>query len=195
MKTRTHIAFALASAVLMLALLASCRTTAETAEPAIPVSEEFRPEPSPAPVPAPEPEPEPIPEPKPEPEPEPIPEPEPETPPATWSTGSTGPDGGIVFECRGTFLEAAEPVCEAGPYDEAKALVTEPWRIPDTAELQAIYTLLVESGLWDIEPAYFWSCEEMEDGSVAVMNFDTGFTGRFYRDMDFPGIIPVRNLE
>jgi hypothetical protein len=35
----------------------------------------------------------------------------------------------------------------------------------------------------------------MEDGSVGVMNFDTGFEGRFYRDMDFVSIIPVRNLE
>lgn len=170
MRRRTNIAVALVLAVMLLALSASCRTTAEIAEPGIP---ESGPESSPAPV----------------------PDPEPVTPAASWNIGDRGPDGGIVFECKESFIEAGEPVYEAGPYDEAVALVAEPWRIPDTAELQAMYTQLVESGLWDIGLDYFWSCDEMDDGSVAVMNFDTGFTGRFYRDMDFVGLIPVKDLR
>ncbi len=92
-------------------------------------------------------------------------------------------------------MEVGEPVYEVGPYDTAKAALEEPWRIPGLEELEAIYLQLVDTGLWGIDLTYFWSCDEMSDGSVGVMNFDTGFEGRFYRDMDFVSLIPVRDLE
>ena len=214
MRRKLHIALAVLMTVLMLALMASCRTTADLGEP-VPGAEEFKPEPSPAPVFDPEPQPEPAPEPAPEPTPEPAPAPEPETQPepepqpeptqepetepvepaVVWSVGDIGPDGGLVFECDGLFLEVGEPVYEAGEYDDARALAVEPWRLPSLVELEAIYLQLVETGLTDIDLTYFWSCEEMDDGSVGVMNFDTGFEGKFYSDMDFVSLIPVKELR
>lgn len=198
MRKRLYIAFSVLTAVMMLVLMASCRTTAEIKAQDVPVTE-LRPEP--APEPAPEPQPEPAPEPEPEPQPEPAPEPQPEPQPepaepsARWSSGDIGPDGNPVFGCDGSFLEVGEPVYETGSYDDAKAALEEPWRIPSLAELEELYAQLVETGLWDIDLTYFWSCDEMEDGSVGVMNFDTGFKGRFYRDMDFVSLIPVKDLR
>jgi hypothetical protein len=212
MRKTIHIALAVLTTVLMLAVMASCRTTADIGEP-VPEAEVIKPEPSPAPViepepapeptpapepepaPQPEPEPEPRPEPAPQPEPTPEPAPEPEKPAVVWSTGDIGPDGGMVFECDGRFLEVGEPVYEAGEYDDAKAKVGEPWRLPYLAELEEMWNQLVDTGLLDIDLTYFWSCEEMEDGSVGVMNFDTGFEGKFYRDMDFVSLIPVKELQ
>lgn len=213
MRRRLHIAITVLIAVSMLVLMASCRTTVGIKEPGVPVTE-LQPEPSPAPVldpepapqpePTPEPAPEPSPEPAPAPQPEPAPEPQPETmpeqkpepaeSPARWSSGDIGPDGGLVFEWDGALMEVGEPVYEAGEYDDVKAGLEEPWRIPSLIELESIYAQLVETGLWSIDLTYFWSSDEMEDGSVGVMNFDTGFEGRFYRDMDFVSLIPVKDL-
>ena len=175
------------TALLMLALLASCRTTVPKAE-----AEAFVPEPSPAPLPEvlPEPEPEPT---APEP-PAPAPTaPEPTAP--AWKTGDIGPGGGIVFECSGLFLETGEPIYEAGVYDEAKALVPEPYRLPEIGELVNLFWDLVEPGLLDIDWTYYWSCPEVDEDSVMVMNFDTGFEGKFYKNMDFVSVIPVRELH
>ena len=211
MRRRLHIAITVLIAVSMLVLMASCRTTVGIKEPGVPVTE-LQPEPSPAPVtdPEPAPQPEPTPEPAPEPSPEPAPAPQPEPAlqpetmpehkpepaesPARWSSGDIGPDGGLVFEWDGALMEVGEPVYEAGEYDDVKAGLEEPWRIPSLIELESIYAQLVETGLWSIDLTYFWSSDEMEDGSVGVMNFDTGFEGRFYRDMDFVSLIPVKDL-
>ena len=174
------------TALLMLALLASCRTTVPKTEPEPTEAEVVIPDPEPAPQPEPEPEPQPEPEPEP-----PAPEP---TAPAR-KTGDIGPGGGIVFECSGLFLETGEPIYEAGAFDEAKALVPEPYRLPEIGELVNLFWDLVEPGLLDIDWTYYWSCTEVDEDSVMVMNFDTGFEGRFYKDMDFVSIIPVRELH
>ena len=189
-------AFAVFLAVLMLVLLASCRTTVPQADPEIDV---FVPEPSPAPLPEILPDPEPVPEPSPEPSPESEPvDPQPSDPEpsaSAWSIGETGPDGGLVFECDGLFLETGEPIYEAGTFDDASALVQEPYRLPEIEELVRLFLDLVEPGLLDIEWTYYWSGTEVDADSVIVMNFDTGFEGRFYRDMDFVSVIPVRELH
>ena len=179
-------ALVLLLAVLMLALLASCRTT-------VPEAEAFVPEPSPAPLPEVLPEPSPEPAPEPQPSPEPTPEPEPAAP--SWNTGDIGPDGGLVFECNGLFLETGEPIYEAGTFDVASALLKEPYRLPEIGELVNLYWDLVEPGLLDIEWTYYWSGTEVDADSVMVMNFDTGFEGRFYKNMDFVSVIPVRELH
>lgn len=185
-------AFILFLAVLMLALLASCRTKVPKAK-----AEPFVPEPSPAPLPEvlPEPSPEPAPEPQPTPEPTPEPSPEPEPAAPAWNTGDIGPGGGLVFECNGLFLETGEPIYEAGTFDVATALVQEPYRLPEIGELVNLYWDLVEPGLLDIEWTYYWSGTEVDADSVMVMNFDTGFEGRFYKNMDFVSVIPVRELH
>lgn len=175
------------TALLMLALLASCRTTVPKTEP----------EPTEAEVVIPDPEPAPQPEPEPEPQPEPT-APEPTAPEPTapaWKTGDIGPGGGIVFECSGLFLETGEPIYEAGAFDEAKALVPEPYRLPEIGELVNLFWDLVEPGLLEIDWTYYWSCTEVDEDSVMVMNFDTGFEGRFYKNMDFVSVIPVRELH
>ena len=179
-------ALVLLLAVLMLALLASCRTTVAEAEA-------FVPEPSPAPLPEVLPEPSPEPAPEPQPSPEPTPEPEPAAP--SWNTGDIGPDVGLVFECNGLFLETGEPIYEAGTFDVASALLKEPYRLPEIGELVNLYWDLVEPGLLDIEWTYYWSGTEVDADSVMVMNFDTGFEGRFYKNMDFVSVIPVRELH
>ena len=179
-------AFILFLAVLMLALLASCRTTVPKTEPEPTEAEVVIPDPEPAPQPEPEPEPQPEPEPEP-------PAPEPTAP--AWKTGDIGPGGGIVFECSGLFLETGEPIYEAGAFDEAKALVPEPYRLPEIGELVNLFWDLVEPGLLEIDWTYYWSCTEVDEDSVMVMNFDTGFEGRFYKDMDFVSVIPVRELH
>jgi len=176
-------AFAVFLAVLMLALLASCRTTAEQAATEAAEVEVFIPELYP----------EQSTEPTPEPTTEPSPEPQPTAP--AWNIGDIGPDGGLVFECGGLFLEAGEPVYEAGKYDDAAALVQEPYRLPEIGELVNLYWDLVEPGLLDIDWTYYWSKTEVDADSVMVMNFDTGFEGRFYKEMDFVSVIPVRELH
>lgn len=183
--------------LLMLVLLASCQTTIKENAEEAPEPSVIQPEPSPAPVPEPEPQPapEPQPEPTPEPTPEPQPEPEPEPEPApAWTIGEIGPDGGLVFEWNGLFLETAEPVYEAGSYDEAKESIEEPYRLPTLDELKALFTELVEPGLLDIDWTYYWSSTEVDENSVMILNFDTGFEGKFYRDMDFVSVIPVKEI-
>ena len=40
----------------------------------------------------------------------------------------------------------------------------------------------------------FTGSTEIDEDSVMILNFDTGFEGKFYRDMDFISVIPVREL-
>ena len=193
--------FVLLLSLLMLVTLASCQTTvngneSEIAEPSLfqPVPEPA-PAPEPEPVPEPEPEPTPVPEPAPEPvpQPEPAPEPEPEPTPA-WTVGEAGPDGGLVFECAGLFLEISDPVYETASYDEAKKIIEVPYRIPTLDALKALFAQLVDTGLLEIDWTYYWSSTEVDEDSVMILNFDTGFDGKFYRDMDFISVIPVKEL-
>ena len=187
--------FVLLLSLLMLVTLASCQTTSAANESEISGPSLFQPAPEPAPAPEPEPVPEPEPEPTPVPEPAPEPEPQPEPAPApAWTVGEAGPDGGLVFECAGLFLETSDPVYETASYDEAKKIVEAPYRIPTLDELKALFAQLVDTGLLDIDWTYYWSSTEVDEDSVMILNFDTGFEGKFYRDMDFISVIPVKEL-
>lgn len=185
--------FVLLLSLLMLVTLASCQTTvngneSEIAEPSL-----FQPAPEPTPQPEPAPQPEPTPEPEPQPSPAPEPEPAPAPAPA-WTVGEAGPYGGLVFECAGLFLEASDPVYETASYDEAKKIIEAPYRIPTLDELKALFAQLVDTGLLEIDWTYYWSSTEADEDSVMILNFDTGFEGKFYRDMDFISVIPVREI-
>ena len=123
-------------------------------------------------------------------------------PEIVWTVGETGPNGGLVFECEGRYLEMAEPFCEVSNFDASIALVAElaaesgvMYRLPTIVELTNLYDQLVLSGInEDIEWTYYWSSEEVDEASAKVMNFDTGFEGQFYKSMDFLGVIPVVEL-
>lgn len=123
-------------------------------------------------------------------------------PEVVWTVGETGPNGGLVFECEGRYLEMAEPFYEVSNFDASIALVAElaaesgvMYRLPTIVELTNLYDQLVLSGInEDIEWTYYWSREEVDEASAKVMNFDTGFEGQFYKSMDFLGVIPVVEL-
>ena len=123
-------------------------------------------------------------------------------PEVVWTVGETGPNGGLVFECEGRYLEMAEPFYEVSNFDASIALVAElaaesgvMYRLPTIVELTNLYEQLVLSGInEDIEWTYYWSSEEVDEASAKVMNFDTGFEGQFYKSMDFLGVIPVVEL-
>ena len=123
-------------------------------------------------------------------------------PEVVWTVGETGPNGGLVFECEGRYLEMAEPFYEVSNFDASIALVVElaaesgvMYRLPTIVELTNLYDQLVLSGInEDIEWTYYWSSEEVDEASAKVMNFDTGFEGQFYKSMDFLGVIPVVEL-
>lgn len=118
----------------------------------------------------------------------------------TWQIGEIGPHGNPVFECEGHYLEISEPLYEAESYESAKeyclSLSTEEvsYRLPTVAELAGIYNQLLEQELAELDYTYYWSCEENEDGTVKILNFDTGFEGSFFKDMDFVSVIAVTEL-
>ena len=117
-----------------------------------------------------------------------------------WQIGEAGPYGNPVFECEGRYLEISQPMYEAESYDSALEYCAElssdeaSYRLPTIAELISIYTQLLESELVELDYTYYWSSEENEDGTVKIMNFDTGFEGSFFRDMDFVSVIAVTQL-
>lgn len=123
-------------------------------------------------------------------------------PEVVWTVGETGPNGGLVFECEGRYLEMTEPFYEVSNFDASIALIAElaaesgvMYRLPTIVELTNLYDQLVLSGInEDIEWTYYWSSEEVDEASAKVMNFDTGFEGQFYKSMDFLGVIPVVEL-
>ena len=133
---------------------------------------------------------------------EPEPEPEPVVQKPSYTVGQTGPNGGLVFECEGRFLEIGKPVYGVSYFAEAMSCLSDTnketglmYRVPTIKELLAIYTQLVETWIAeDLELTYYWSCEEFDSLSVKVMNFDTGFEGVFYKEMDFLSVIPVVEL-
>ncbi len=187
-----------AIAVLAVLLLASCATTSgnlvpEAMSQVTDVNVLHAPEPTPAP--APEPEPEPLPQPAPEP----AVEAEVITP--IWTVGQTGPNGGLVFCCDSKYLEVSDPFYETPSFDGAVGLCESlsaekgiAYRLPTIAELNAIYEQLVVSELLDVDWTYYWSCEQEGEDAVKILNFDTGFEGSFYKDMDFVSAIPVTEI-
>ena len=181
MKTKAMLLIAI---LMSIVLLASCRTLDENLAPEeAPLPSEI------APSPAPEPEPEP------EPVPEPVVEPTPEAEPALWEIGQSGPDGGLVFSCANRYLEAAEPIYDTPSYDDAVLLCQKmSFRLPTLEELRCLYEQLVLTEISDADWTYYWSCDEADEGTVMILNFDTGFEGRFYKDMDFVSAIPVKEI-
>ena len=187
MKRKAFVVFT----ILAILLFASC-TTSKLEQSPEPTILEPAPEPTPAPEPEPVPEPEPIPEP--EVQPEPIEAPR-------WTVGETGPNGGIVFVSDSLYLEAFEPVYEVPSYDEALLLCADlssqmgiVYRLPTLEELKSYYEELVITEISDVDWTYYWSSDESDDTTVMILNFDTGFEGSFYRDMDFVSVILVTEI-
>ncbi len=123
-------------------------------------------------------------------------------PSVVWTVGEIGPYGGLVFECEGVYLEMGEPFYDVSNFDASIALIADMvaetgvmYRLPSIVELSCLYDQLVLSGIdEDIEWTYYWSCEEVDEASARVMNFDTGFEGQFYKSLDFLSAIPVVEL-
>ena len=118
----------------------------------------------------------------------------------SWKIGEIGPYGNPVFECEGRYLEISEPLYEVQSYESAEEYCKElsseelSYRLPTVAELAGILQQLVEKELVELDYTYYWSSEENEDGTVKILNFDTGFEGSFYKDMDFVSVIAVTEL-
>ena len=115
--------------------------------------------------------------------------------PSKWKTGEIGPDGGLVFECGPLMLEISQALYETSSFDQAKKQIEEMgFRLPTIDELKALYEQLVMTEISDLEWTYYWSCDESADGNVMILNFDTGFEGKFYKDMDFVSAIGVKEV-
>jgi len=119
--------------------------------------------------------------------------------------GTQGPAGGVVFNCNGTNLE--EFVVDTDGMDYAEALTISQnctmitnnesysgWRLPSVDELLAIYSQLFETGLVEFEETYYWAASTEDSDTAPVVYFGTGFETEFYKDMDFVGLIVVRNV-
>ena len=181
--------------LLLLSVFVSCKTAEIVLEPVeeIEIQPQAEPEEQPEEVVIPEEEPR-------EDEPQVIPE---ETESQTvpeWQTGEKGPYGNPVFECEGRYLEISEPLYEVQSFESAKEYCKElsseniSYRLPTVKELAGILQQLVEKELVELDYTYYWSSEENEDGTVKILNFDTGFEGSFYKDMDFVSVIAVTEL-
>ncbi|MCQ2411378.1 MAG: DUF1566 domain-containing protein [Sphaerochaetaceae bacterium] len=128
---------------------------------------------------------------------------EPAVDPLFWEIGQIGPFGGLVFQHDGKCYEIAQPLYEAGSYENAadycKSLTPDiafanEYRLPTVDELLAIYDQLVMTEISDLDWTYYWSCEETDETSAKVVNFDTGFEGKFYKNMDFVSALAVCEL-
>lgn len=111
-----------------------------------------------------------------------------------WAIGDIGPNEGLVFECKSLFLEIGEPKYEVSSYEEAQKSCENGYRLPTVNELFSIYEQLFETELAELEWTYYWSCETIGEDSARVVNFDTGFEGSFYKDLDFISVIPVLEI-
>ena len=167
---------ALLSIVLIILLLASCATskTEITSEPVVEPTVEVA---------------------EPAPEVPPTAEPAVEKAPSKWKSGDIGPDGGFVFECNSMSFETSQAIYDCPSYDKAKKQIEGlGFRLPTLEELKALYEQLVLTEKSDYEWTYYWSCDEFNDGNVMIMNFDTGFEGKFYKDMDFVSAIGMKEV-
>ena len=122
-------------------------------------------------------------------------EPAVEKAPSKWKSGDIGPDGGLVFECNSMSFETSQAIYDCPSYDQAKKQIEGlGFRLPTLEELKALYEQLVLTEKSDYEWTYYWSCDEFNDGNVMILNFDTGFEGKFYKDMDFVSAIGVKEV-
>lgn len=184
MKRKTAV---LLSIVLLILLLSSCATSKVEAV-AVPASEPSKPEAESSAQPE-------AGQKEPEQPSQVVPEVATQKAPSKWKTGDIGPDGGLVFECGPLTLETSQVLYETASYDQAKKQIEEMgFRLPTIDELKALYEQLVLTEISDLEWTYYWSCDESADGNVMIMNFDTGFEGKFYKDMDFVSAIGVKEV-
>lgn len=184
MKRKTAV---LLSIVLIFMLLSSCATSKVEAV-AVPTSEPSKPEAESSAQAAPG-------QKEPEQPSQVVPEVAPEKAPSKWKTGEIGPDGGLVFECGPLTLEISQALYETSSFEQAKKQIEEMgFRLPTIDELKALYEQLVLTEISDLEWTYYWSCDESADGNVLILNFDTGFEGKFYKDMDFVSAIGVKEV-
>lgn len=123
----------------------------------------------------------------------------------TMSAGEAGPSGGTVFNNAGKSLEAFVLDVDGKTYEEAltmaqnfaiitKTNVFSGWRLPTKDELLAIYHQLFETYLAEFEETYYWAGAPQDSQSAPVLYFGTGFESDFYKDMDFVGVMVVREL-
>lgn len=119
--------------------------------------------------------------------------------------GTPGQAGGVVFVYNEANLE--EFVIDTDGMSYAEALTISQnctmitnnesysdWRLPSTDELLAIYSQLFETGLVEFEETYYWAASTEDSDTAPVVYFGTGFETEFYKDMDFVGLIVVRNV-
>lgn len=120
-----------------------------------------------------------------------------------WEIGQVGPFGGMVFQLDNRCFEIAEPLYEAGSFEDAVAYCesltsdiefANEYRLPTVDELLAIYDQLVITEISEIDWTYYWSGEEIDETSAKIVNFDTGFDGKFYKNMDFVSALPICEL-
>lgn len=119
--------------------------------------------------------------------------------------GTLGKAGGIIFNHNGRNLEEFVLDTDGMGYEEALTiaqnctLITKTaaytgWRLPNVDELLAIYTQLFETGLVQFEEVYYWAQSTDDANTAPVVYFGTGFETEFYKDMDFVGLIVVREI-
>lgn len=119
--------------------------------------------------------------------------------------GTAGQAGGVVFTYEGANLEEFVVDTDGMSYEEALTIsqnctmITNnesysSWRLPSVDELLAIYTQLFETGLVEFEETYYWAASTKDSDTAPVVYFGTGFETDFYKDMDFVGLIVVRDI-
>ena len=119
--------------------------------------------------------------------------------------GTAGLAGGVVFTYKGANLEEFVVDTDGMSYEEALTIsqnctmITNNesysgWRLPSVDELLAIYTQLFETGLVEFEETYYWAASTKDSDTAPVVYFGTGFETDFYKDMDFVGLIVVRDI-
>ncbi len=119
--------------------------------------------------------------------------------------GTAGQAGGVVFTYEGANLEEFVVDTDGMSYEEALTIsqnctmITNNesysgWRLPSVGELLAIYTQLFETGLVEFEETYYWAASTKDSDTAPVVYFGTGFETDFYKDMDFVGLIVVRDI-
>lgn len=119
--------------------------------------------------------------------------------------GTAGQAGGVVFTYEGANLEEFVVDTDGMSYEEALTIsqnctmITNNesysgWRLPSVDELLAIYSQLFETDLVEFEETYYWAASTKDSDTAPVVYFGTGFETDFYKDMDFVGLIVVRDI-
>jgi len=124
--------------------------------------------------------------------------------PTLIKPGTVGQSGGTIFNCNDLNLEMLVVDIDGMTYQEALTVaqnykiianskIISSWRLPSKNELKAIYEQLYENNLAEIEETYYWAMSK-EELTAPVLYFGTGFDSEFFQDMDFVGVILVREI-